>query len=205
MRTTIALALLLTVAASCWAQSATVSYSDGRPSETVPVFEKGGKAYISVDDVSRLLGLEKTVDWDRQKITLQGGGHTFEILIGGTVWVRDGETIAAGDATVRDGRSLYIGIDSVVGMLSPAFGKSIRWDWKDGRIIVGLPAPNIIDIEVRAARERVSATVKTIGVLPYELMPALDDRIEILIKGGVFSKRLDFASEGGLIECVEAS
>jgi N-acetylmuramoyl-L-alanine amidase len=119
--------------------------------------------------------------------------------------VRDGETIAAGDVTVREGEDLYVGIDSVAGILAPAFGKSMRWDWKDGRIIVGLPAPNIIDIEVRAARERVSATVKTIGVLPYELMPVAGDKIEILVKGGVFSKRLGFTSEGGLIENVEAS
>jgi N-acetylmuramoyl-L-alanine amidase len=69
---------------------------------------------------------------------------------------------------------------------------------------VGLPAPNIIDIEVRAARERVTATIKTIGMLSYDFYPEENRILRLHIRGGVFSKQLDYASEGGLIERVEA-
>jgi N-acetylmuramoyl-L-alanine amidase len=204
MRFIVGFLMMALVAGPSLAGSARVSYSDGRPSEEISILEREGRFYISISHLSRLLGLEKSIDWKRQEVTLRDESHELKILIGGTVWVQDGETMAAGDVTLREGREIYLGLPAVERTLAPGFGRTLRWDEQGRRLMVGLPAPNIIDIEVRAARERVTATIKTIGALAYEMLPATDAKIEILVKGGVFSKRLDFESEGGLIERIQA-
>jgi N-acetylmuramoyl-L-alanine amidase len=196
--------LTLVLAGACLAGKAGVRYSDGRPSEEIDLLERGGRVYLSISQVSRLLGLEVAVDWTEQEMMLRDDIHTLQILIGGTVWVRDGETIAAGEATLRDGDDVYLTLSAIEQTLAPAFGRNLRWDTRKRTIMVGLPAPNIIDIKVRAARERVTATIETIGMLSYDLYPAKDGRVRLRIRGGVFSKHLDFESEGGLIERVEA-
>jgi N-acetylmuramoyl-L-alanine amidase len=204
MKSCIGLTLVLILIGTCLAGSAVVRYSDGRPSEDIDLLDKDGRAYISVTEISRLLGLEVAMNWAKQDLVLSDGGHKLEILIGGTVWVRDGETVPAGEVTVREGDEVYVALSAVETTLAPAFGRNLTWDERKQVITVGLPSPNIIDIEVRAARERVSATIKTIGTLNYDLLPPEDGRVELHIRGGVFSKRLGFESEGGLIERVEA-
>lgn len=192
------------LADACWGEPARVAYHDGRPSEEIPLVDKDGVAYVSVSQIARLLGLEKTIDWNEEKVTLRHIDHSVEILVGGTVWVIDGEPVAAPEASLLEDKEFYIGLTSVEEALAPAFGRSLKWD-KDGRrIIVGLPAPNIMDMEVRAAKGRVSAAIGTVGILKYELMPEGDGKFEIFIKGGVLSRRLGFTSEGGLIEQVAA-
>jgi N-acetylmuramoyl-L-alanine amidase len=204
MKTCFAIVFVLVLAGACLAGPAGVRYSDGRPSEDVDLLERGGRIYISISQVSRLLGLEVSMDWTDQEIVLADDIHRLEILIGGTVWVRDGETIAAGEATLRDGDQVYLTLPAVEQTLAPAFGRNLRWDERKRVIMVGLPAPNIIDIKVRAARERVTATIETIGLVNYDFYPEQDGKVRLHIRGGVFSKHLDFESEGGLIERVEA-
>jgi N-acetylmuramoyl-L-alanine amidase len=204
MKICLAILLIFVLAGTCLAGVAGVRYSDGRPSEEIDLLERGGRIYMSVFQISRLLGLEVAIDWVEQEVILRDDLHTLRILIGGTVWVRDGETIAAGEATLRDGDEVYLTLAAVEQTLAPAFGLNLRWDQRKRAVMVGLPAPNIIDIEVRAARERVTATIETIGMLNYDLYPEQDGKVRLHIRGGVFSKKLDFESEGGLIERVEA-
>jgi N-acetylmuramoyl-L-alanine amidase len=196
--------LAVILVSSAWGQSVTVTYSDGRPTERISAFVKDERTYIGVSEVSRLLGLERLVDWDHQKITIRDEAHQLEIIVGGTVWLSNGETIAAGDVIVEEGRTVYLSLETVEDIVASGFGKAIRWEASTNRLMVGLPAPNIIDVDVRSARERVSATIRTLGVLKYDLMPSADGSIEITIKGGVLSKSLGFESEGGLIEKIEA-
>ena len=204
MKICFAILLTMILAGVSLAGPAGVRYSDGRPSEEIDLIERGGRTYISVSQVSRLLGLEVSTDWVDGEVVMGDGTHTLRILIGGTVWVRDGETIPARDATLRDGDEVYLTLPAVEQTLAPAFGRNLRWDERKRNIVLGLPAPNIIDVEVRAARDRVTATIETIGMLSYDLYPEEDRRLRLHIRGGVFSKPLDFASEGGLIERVEA-
>ncbi|MFH1314416.1 MAG: N-acetylmuramoyl-L-alanine amidase [Candidatus Eisenbacteria bacterium] len=204
MKYCLGILLVVLMAGPCLGQSASVAYSDGRPSEYVPIIEKDETAHISISQVARLLGLEKSVDFGQQKVTLSGGGHAVDILIGATVWIVDGETVAAGEVSFTEEGEVYIGVGSAADVLAPALDKSMRWDEKGKRIIIGLSAPNILDMEVRAARGRVSATMGTRGLLKYTLMPATDGGFEIFIRGGVLAKRIGFESEGGLIEKVSA-
>jgi N-acetylmuramoyl-L-alanine amidase len=196
--------VLLVSASVCLAETAGVRYSDGRPSEEIQLLEKGGNTYISMSQVSRLLGLEVAVDWGEQELVLRDDAHTLRILIGGTVWMLDGQTMAAGDAALREGDEVFLSLAAVEETLAPAFRRNLTWDRQRSTVIVGLPAPNIIDVEVRAAKERVSATIETIGKLNYDFYPAEDGKVRLHIRGGVFSKRLGFEAEGGLIERVEA-
>ncbi len=195
----------LLLASPCHAGSVVVIYSDGRPSEKMSVLERDGKACITVSQISRLLGLEKTVDLKNGKVTLRSGNHYVEVIIGGTVWVSDGQAVKSDDAAFKEGEDIYVSLASAGGILAQTFGKSLTWDAIRKRLMVGLPAPNIIDIEVRSAPERVIATIKTIGILKYELLPPADNKIQLLIRGGVFSKRLGFEAEGGLVERIEAN
>jgi N-acetylmuramoyl-L-alanine amidase len=201
---TVMLAGILLAAGACPAQSLRVSYSDGRPDENMAIVEHDGTAYLSVSQISRLLGLEKAVNLATEEVTLKSGAHTFKILIGGTVWMLDGETVAPGDVAFREGDEFFIQLEAVEKTLAPGLGRMLRWDGAGGNLYVGLPAPSIIDIDVRSSRERVTATIKTIGLLNYELLPALNGKIDILVKGGHFSKDLGFESEGGLIEGIDA-
>jgi N-acetylmuramoyl-L-alanine amidase len=204
MKYCLGILLVVLMAGQCWCQSASVTYSDGRPSEHVPIVERDGRVHISISQVARLLDLEKAVDLSQQKVTLSAGGHVVEILIGATVWIVDGETVAAGEVSFSEAGEVYIGAGSAADILAPALDKSMRWDERGKRILIGLPAPNILDMEVRAARGRVSATIATNGLLKYTLKPAADGEFEIFIRGGVLAKRLGFESEGGLIEKVSA-
>jgi N-acetylmuramoyl-L-alanine amidase len=204
MKYCLGILLIVFLAAPCRGQSAGVEYSDGRPSEHVPIVERDERAYISISQVARLLGLEKAVDLSQQKVTLSGGGHAVEVLIGATVWIVDGETAAAGEVSFIEAGEVYIGAGSAADVLAPALDKSMRWDEQGKRIIIGLPAPNILDMDVRAARGRVSATLGTSGLLKYTLKPATDGKFEIFIRGGVLAKRFGFESEGGLIQRVSA-
>ena len=204
MRYWLAFLLVVGMVGPCWGQSAAVSFADGRPPETIAILERDGKAYVSVSDVARLLSLEKAVDWDLQRVTLTDPAHAMEILIGGTVWVSDGQTIAAGETSLCEGREIFIGLASADEILAPAFEKSFRWEEATKRIIVGLPTANIIELAVRTMRGRVSATVRTVGVPIYEFRPLGERQLEVFIKGGVLSKRLGHTSEGGLIEAIDA-
>ncbi len=205
MRTCMCILMVLALAVPCLAQRIHVTHSDGRPMESMEVVEHDGEVYLSVSQIARLLGLEKAVDLSTDEVTLTSGTHTFKILVGGTVWMLDGATIAPGDVAFREGNEFYIALEAVEKTLAPGLGRTLRWDAAGRKVTVGLPAPSIIDIEVRSSRERVTATIKTIGLLNYELLPAIDGKLEILVKGGVFSKRLGFESEGGLIREIEAT
>jgi N-acetylmuramoyl-L-alanine amidase len=204
MRYLFGLVLVLALAGPCWAQSATVSYADGRPAETIAILERDDVHYISVSHVARLLNLEETVDWDLQRVTLRDGSHVVDIPIGGTVWMKDGQTITAGEVSVCEGREIFLGLDSVAEVLAPTFERSLRWEVGARRIIVGLPAPNITDLQVRTIRGRVSATIRTVGVPIYEFKPLGESQFELFVKGGVLSRRLHHSSRGGLIEEIEA-
>jgi N-acetylmuramoyl-L-alanine amidase len=204
MKTGIRILAVMLLAGPCLAQSVQVSYSDGRPVESIAVLQHDDVVYLSVSQISRLLGLEKTADLATDEVTLRSGSHTFKLLIGGTVWMLDGETVAPGDVAFREGDEFFVELGAVEKTLAPGLGTMLRWDEAGGTLFVGLPAPSIIDIDVRSSRERVTATIKTIGMLNYELLPAVDGKIEILVKGGVFSTRLGFDSEGGLIESIRA-
>lgn len=197
--------ILLLFAWRCLAGEAVVIYSDGRPSETLNVVERDGKGYIAITQIARLVGLEKTVDPKGDKVTLGFEGHQVEVVVGGTVWVVDGQPVQAPDPAYAEGGDVWVSLAQMEGVLGGTFGRSLRWDAVRRQLIVGLPAPNIIDIEVRADPEQVIATVKTIGVLTYDLLPVVDNRIELLVRGGVFSKRLGFEAPGGLIERISAS
>jgi len=74
MKIWLAITLVVALVTPCWGQSASVVYSDGRPSEHVPIVERDQRAHISISQVARLLGLEKTVDLKEQKVTLSAGG-----------------------------------------------------------------------------------------------------------------------------------
>lgn len=196
--------MVVLLAGACLADDVVVIYSNGRPSETISVANVDGKVYLTVTQIARLAGLEKTVDPKGQKVTLGLEGRTVEVVVGGTLWMADSQAIEAADPAFRQGNDVFVSLASLEGVLAERFGKSLRWDEARRQIIVGLPAPNIVDIEVRAEPERVTATVKTIGVLSYDLLPVVDNKIELLVRGGVFSKRLGFQAEGGLIEGIEA-
>jgi N-acetylmuramoyl-L-alanine amidase len=196
--------LTLSLAGTCLAGPVGVRYGDGRPSEEIDLLERDGLTYMSLAQISRILGLEMEVDRDEEEAELSDGGHTLRIIVGGTVWIRDGETIAASVPALRDHDEIYVSLPEVESTLAPTFGRNLIWDEGKRLVMVGLPAPNIIDIDVRAARERSSATIETIGVLNYDLQPVRDRRLVLRVRGGVFSRRLGFESEGGLIERIEA-
>jgi N-acetylmuramoyl-L-alanine amidase len=204
MRYWLGFLLILSMAGTCWGQSATISYADGRPAETIAILERDDVYYVSVSDVARLLSLEKAVDMDLQQVTLKDGSHTLEILVGGTVWMKDGQTITAGEASMWEGREVFVGLASVDEILAPAFERSLRWEPSTKRILVGLPSPNITDLEVRSVRGRMSASIRTVGVPTYEFTPLSENQFEIFIKGGVLSRRLHHSSDGGLITEIES-
>jgi N-acetylmuramoyl-L-alanine amidase len=187
------------------AASAVVIYSDGKPSEEIPIVERSGKAYLGASQLARILGLDRSLDLEHDKVTLKQGAHSVDILVGGTVWMRDGVAVTTDEAAFKEGNEVMVGLASADAILAQTFDKNLRWDASRGQLMVGLPSPNIIDIEVRSAPERVIATIKTIGVLRYELLPVSDNRIELLVRGGVFTKRLGFEAKGGLIERLEAA
>ncbi|MFZ1946440.1 MAG: N-acetylmuramoyl-L-alanine amidase, partial [bacterium] len=203
---TLCLAACLSVllAGSCLARTGVVVYSDGRPSDKAEVLERDGKAYLGVSEVARLLGLEKAIDLEKGRAILAYGGREVEIPVGGTVWKIDQQTLACDEPAFLEGDQIYVGLASAERLLAESFGKSLRWDQGRGRLTVGLPAPNIIDMEVRSEPDRVIAVIKTIGILRYDLVPAEEGRIDILIRGGSFSKQMGFEAPGGLIERVEA-
>lgn len=88
-------------------------------------------------------------------------------------------------------------------MIAPAFGRSLRWDNQTSRLIVGLPSPNILDLEVNSMKGRMSLRFATEGLLKFQLIPASENQVEIHIPAGVLSRDLGFASEGGLVRKVE--
>jgi N-acetylmuramoyl-L-alanine amidase len=204
MKPCLGIIIVFVLAGGCLAGPIGVLYSDGRPSEEIDLLERDGVRYVSVSQVSRLLGLEMEVDRPGQEVILRDGRPTLRILIGGTVWMQDDQPISAGEVTFQEGDEVYVTLSAVERTLAPVFGRNLVWDERKQVIVVGLPAPNIIDIDVRAARERVAATIKTIGVLNYDLQPVRNRKVQLRIRGGVFSKELGFESEGGLIERVEA-
>jgi N-acetylmuramoyl-L-alanine amidase len=204
MKLYLGITAVLLLAGNCLALPVGVLYYDGRPSEELDLLDRDGVGYVSIEQVSRLLGLEIGLERGDEEAVLSDGTHELRILIGGTVWMRDGETVSAGDVTFREGDAVYVALSAVESTLAPVFGRNLIWDERKQVIMVGLPAPNIIDIDVRAAKERVAATIKTIGVMNYDLQPVTDGQVRLRVRGGVFSKRLGFESEGGLIQRVEA-
>jgi N-acetylmuramoyl-L-alanine amidase len=197
--------IVLLFTGSCLAYPVGVQYSDGRPSEQMDLLDRDGVGFMSIEQISRLLDVEIGLERGGDETVISDGAHELRIIVGGTVWVRDGETIAAGGTTLREEDEVYVALPAVEGTLAPAFGRNIIWDGRKQVIVVGLPAPNIIDIDVRSARERVAATIKTIGALDYDLQPVADAKVRLRIRGGMISRQLGFESEGGLIQRVEAS
>ena len=196
--------LLLFLPGAAGADSANVVFSDGRPAESIRVIERHGQYFMSLSDVARLLNVSKTVSAAEGKAVLESEAHSLEIIVGGTVWLKDEEPVKAGQAAVWDEGTLYVSLESVEETLAPAMERVFRWSSATRQISVGLPSPNIVDLEVQTREGRVVATIKTVGVLKYDLIPLADRRIEIFVRGGVYSRRLDFDSRSGLIESVKA-
>jgi N-acetylmuramoyl-L-alanine amidase len=202
MRFAVLAFLLLALPAAVVADSAWITYSDGRPSESVDVIERHGKYFISLTDVARLLNLHKTVDTAEGKATLESETHNLEVIIGGTVWLRDGEPVKAGQAAVWEGGTLYIGLESVEETVAPSMERNFRWNSDSKQISIGLPSPNIVDLELQARQDRAVATIRTVGILNYDLFPLANRRVEILIRGGVYSRLPELDYRGGLIESI---
>lgn len=181
-----------------------VVYSDGRPSEKISIVEKDGKPFLAVSEIARLLRLERTVDPRGGKVTLRSQDRSVDIVVGGTVWMVGAEAVNIEDAASTEGDDVVVSLSSAESVLAQTFGKTLRWDGERRRLIVGLPAPNVIDIAVESAPERVIATIKTVGVLRYELLPLAGNKFQLTLRGGVFSKQLGFAAPGGLVEAIEA-
>ncbi|MFH1219252.1 MAG: N-acetylmuramoyl-L-alanine amidase [Candidatus Eisenbacteria bacterium] len=196
--------LVVTLVRVSQSEPALVIYSDGRPSEEITILEKSGEPYLSLSQAARLLQIETTVDPKTGRATLRGGGCSLGIGVGENFWVKDGASISPGEPALTDGDGIYISVSSADVVVAQTFGKSMRWDAQRRWLMVGLPAPNILDLEVRIFPERVSATIKTIGGLPYEILPTANNDLEILIRGGVFSKHLGFSADGGLVERIDA-
>ena len=205
MRSAVLALVIMLLPALVAADSARVVYSDGRPSESIDVMEHNAEYFISLADIARLLNLSKTVDAGEGKATLESGDHTLEVIVGGTVWLRDGEPVKAGQAAMWDEGTLYVSLESVEETLAPAMERTFRWNAGTRYISVGLPSPNVIDLDIQTRQDRVVATIKTSGVLKYDLVPLADRRIEMLIRGGVYSRRLKYESERGMIKEVQAS
>lgn len=208
-RTAVSAALLACLAvalaaAPCLARTGLVVYSDGRPSERIPILERDGRPYISISQAARLLGLEKTADLAGGKVALARDGHRVEVVLGGLAWVADGETVATEEPAFADGDEAYISLASAERILGQAFARSIKWDSGRGQLVVGLPAPNIVDVEMRAEVDVVFATIKTVGVLKFDLLPADEGQVVVLVRGGSFSKKIDVQAPGGLIERITA-
>ena len=188
----------------CLAGTALVVYSDGRPSERIDLLDRDGKQFIAVSQVARLLGLEEASDPKAGRVILSKDFHSIEVPAGATVWLADSVAVRPSDPALSEGDEIYVSLGDADETIAQRFGKSLRWDQARSTLMAGLPAPNIIDLEVRAEPERVIATIKTIGVLAYDLVPAADNKFELLIRGASFSKKIGFLAEGGLVERVEA-
>jgi N-acetylmuramoyl-L-alanine amidase len=201
-----AMALVLTVlglaAPACIGGEAMVVYSDGRPSEKIEVVEKAGAACLGVSEIARLLRLERVAEPGQDKVTLRTQSHYVEIIVGGTVWATDGEAVKVAAEAYREGDDVIVSLADAEGILAQAFGKSLRWDAERRRLLVGIPAPNIIDLAVESGPDLVTATILTVGPLRYEMLPPTDNKLEILVRGGVYSRQLGFEAEGGLVERV---
>jgi N-acetylmuramoyl-L-alanine amidase len=186
------------------ADTARVSYSDGRPSESIDILERHGEYFMALADAARLLNLNKTVIAQEGKALLESEAHSLEVIVGGTVWLRDGEPIKAGQAAMWDEGTLYVSLESVDETLAPAMERSFRWSAGSKHISVGRPTPNILDLEVQTRQGRMVATIRTDGVLHYDLMPLADGRIELLVRGGVYSRTLSHDSKSGPIKSIRA-
>jgi N-acetylmuramoyl-L-alanine amidase len=204
VRPAVLVILILLVPALLAADTARVTFSDGRPSESIDVIEKHGEYFISLADVARLLNLSKTVDAGEGKASLGSDAHELEVIIGGTVWMRDGEPVKAGRAAMWDDGTIYVSLESVEETLAPAMERRFRWSAGSKMIAVGLPSPNIVDLDVDMRQGRVVATIKTTDVLKYDMIPLADGRIEILVRGGVYSRTLSYDSKAGLIKSIKA-
>jgi len=198
----LALALLVPVAAA--ADTARVSYWDGRPSESIDIVEMHGDCFMSLADVARLLNLAKTVDTEEGRAILEGEAGSVEIIVGGTVWLKDGQPIKAGQAAVWDEGVLYVGVESVEETVAPALERVFRWSGETRHISIGFASPNILDLDVRVRRDRAVATIATAGVLKYDMFPLSDGRIEIFVRGGVCPPGLGYDSKSGLIRSISA-
>lgn len=203
-RSAVLAVLILAVPALVAADTARVTFADGRPSESVDVMERHGEYFIPLADVARLLNLTKTVDAAEGKASLRSEGHELEVIIGGTVWMRDGEPVKAGDAAMWDEGTIYVSLQSVEETLAPAVERRFRWSAGSKLISVGLPSPNILDLDVDIRDGRAVATIKTSGVLNYDMIPLSDGNIDILVRGGVYSRALSYDSKAGLIKNIKA-
>jgi N-acetylmuramoyl-L-alanine amidase len=186
------------------ADTALVEFPDGRPSESIDIIEKHGDYFMSLTDVARLLNLKKTVNASEGKATLESEDHRLEIIIGGTVWLRDGEPMKAGQAAMWEEEALYVSVESVEETLAPAMERAFRWSSESKYISVGLSSRNIIDLDVQTRQGRMVATIRTDGVLNYDMIPLSDGRIEILVRGGVYSHTMSHDSKSGPIKSIRA-
>jgi N-acetylmuramoyl-L-alanine amidase len=204
VRSAVLILIALAIPALAAADTAHVVYSDGRPSESVEVMEMHGDYFVPLAEVARLLNLDKTIDAGEGKATLEADGHRLEVIIGGTVWLRDGEPVKAGEAAVWEEGTFYVSLESVEETLAPALERVFRWSPGSKQITVGLPSPNIVDLEVQTLQGRAVVTIRTVGLPHYDLTPMSGGRIEMLIRGGVSSKALEYDSKAGLIRSIRS-
>jgi N-acetylmuramoyl-L-alanine amidase len=186
------------------ADSVRVIYSDGRPSESIPVLERDGDYFASLTDIGRLLDLSKTVDPVEGKATLECDNHYVEVIVGGTIWLVDGEPVKADGGVMMEKGEFYVSLGAVEQTIAPAFQRAFRWNQAGMQVVVGLPSPNVVALDVETAHRRTAATLRTVGVLKYDLFPLSDRRIELIVRGGVAGKDLNYDSRAGLIESIRA-
>ncbi len=197
------LALFVVGQVRAYAAPVTVTYADGRPYEVIRAWEVDQSLFIPIEDIARILLVNLEKDEALTRAVLFAGETRIEIPLGSTVWLRNGESIVVGNvASVEEGK-IVVSIDAFVAIIADAFGARISWDRNDKRISVGLASPNIIDLEVTPNGDRVSIRFITDGLLRYNFSPVGDAGFEILVLGGVLSKKMGFFSETHLVRSIE--
>lgn len=180
-----------------------VTYADGRPYEVIRAFEIDQTFFIPIEDIVRILSLNLEKDEVPTRAVLFDGEIRLEIPLGSDVWLRNGETILVGNVTSLEEGKIVVSIDAFATVIADAFDAKIAWDRDERLLSVGLASPNILDLQVTPNGDRVSIRFTTDGLLKYHFSPIADDRFEILVIGGVLSKKMAFFSETHLVRSIE--
>ncbi len=167
-----------------------VVYSDGRPTEDVPLAKlerESEELFVSAFDLARIFKATKFWNPDNRKLVLRVGSHRYLFTLDTRVVVVD-ETPVLLRVPVRyaDG-AVMIPLEFITGILAPRSALKIELDSSRLLLSIGVPEYNVTGIEIAEDR----AGTRAVLTLTEELLYHMDSETPGILRLKIYGGRLD--------------
>jgi N-acetylmuramoyl-L-alanine amidase len=162
---------------------------------TVPVLEKGGNDYVSLDDILKTFKFRKV----KGEIGFIGDGHHISFFPERGYCLIDGKKKAI-RGVYREGRKIFLPGEVWASILSEVFEENLYYDFEKNRFIFSKYPPSIKKISIKRRGDTLDLEIIHNVDLDPEIIPVSPGDLRLKIKRGFFRGPYKLKGDGKLID-----